>query len=266
MPTLRLAGQSYHRTRRVPPPVGGRNPRYPSRRAGPRGLARAQAKPNVTPMSHPLSRLATRVAYASRQLPRMAWYAGHLYVMRRLAEQVRQAGGRWGAAEAAIQSSPRAAPERRHGGAARAGSRQCRGRDLSRFPPIMTVRCSRCSTARGCSFATSPTSNERRKRNATHEVLNAEHPRPAPGLLPAEFPFSVGRLADRGIRRPLRHAGRGAVQGNGQYHAAAGAASARGSVRRTRSAQIAADRHRLRDRALPRFRQASMAAVAGARP
>ena len=41
-------------------------------------------------MSHPLSRLARRVAYASTQLPRMAWYAGHLYMMRRLAEQARQ--------------------------------------------------------------------------------------------------------------------------------------------------------------------------------
>jgi ubiquinone/menaquinone biosynthesis C-methylase UbiE len=41
-------------------------------------------------MTHPVSRLATRVAYASRQLPRMAWYAGHLYVMRWLADQVRQ--------------------------------------------------------------------------------------------------------------------------------------------------------------------------------
>ena len=28
-------------------------------------------------------KLATRVAYASRQLPRMALYAGHVYVMRR---------------------------------------------------------------------------------------------------------------------------------------------------------------------------------------
>jgi ubiquinone/menaquinone biosynthesis C-methylase UbiE len=41
-------------------------------------------------MSRPLSQLATRIAYLSRQLPRMAWYAGHLYVMRRLAEQVRR--------------------------------------------------------------------------------------------------------------------------------------------------------------------------------
>jgi ubiquinone/menaquinone biosynthesis C-methylase UbiE len=44
-------------------------------------------------MSHPLSRLATRVAYASSQVPRRTWYAGHLYVMRRLAEHAqRQAG------------------------------------------------------------------------------------------------------------------------------------------------------------------------------
>ncbi len=41
-------------------------------------------------MVHPISRLATRVAYASTQLPRAAWYSGHLYVMRRLAEQVRR--------------------------------------------------------------------------------------------------------------------------------------------------------------------------------
>ena len=41
-------------------------------------------------MSHPLSQLATRMTYLSRQLPRMAWYAGHLYVMRRLADEVRR--------------------------------------------------------------------------------------------------------------------------------------------------------------------------------
>src|SRR5262245_15168433 len=44
-------------------------------------------------MSHPLSRLATRMTYLSRQLQRMAWYAGHLYGMRRLAEGVRQREG-----------------------------------------------------------------------------------------------------------------------------------------------------------------------------
>jgi ubiquinone/menaquinone biosynthesis C-methylase UbiE len=41
-------------------------------------------------MRPPLSRLATRFAYASTQLPRMAWYGGHFYVLRQLAAQVRR--------------------------------------------------------------------------------------------------------------------------------------------------------------------------------
>lgn len=59
-----------------------------------RRLARAKEKPNLEWMDrHPLSRLATRVAYASSQVPRMAWYAGHLYVMRRLVEEVQRREG-----------------------------------------------------------------------------------------------------------------------------------------------------------------------------
>lgn len=38
----------------------------------------------------PFSRLATRAAYISMQLPRMAWYAGHQYALRRLADRMRQ--------------------------------------------------------------------------------------------------------------------------------------------------------------------------------
>jgi ubiquinone/menaquinone biosynthesis C-methylase UbiE len=41
-------------------------------------------------MSDDLSRVATRVAYATKQLPRMAWYAGHFFLVRVLAEQVRE--------------------------------------------------------------------------------------------------------------------------------------------------------------------------------
>src|ERR1035437_8249713 len=37
-------------------------------------------------MSNPLSRIATRVAYAASQLPRVAWYIGHSLAMRRLLE------------------------------------------------------------------------------------------------------------------------------------------------------------------------------------
>ena len=56
-------------------------------------MRRSEKLPIFIDMSHPLSHLATRVAYASTQLPRMAWYAGHLYVMRRLAEQARRRDG-----------------------------------------------------------------------------------------------------------------------------------------------------------------------------
>jgi hypothetical protein len=35
-------------------------------------------------MAHPVSRLATRLAYGASQLPRFAWYVGHNAVMRRL--------------------------------------------------------------------------------------------------------------------------------------------------------------------------------------
>jgi ubiquinone/menaquinone biosynthesis C-methylase UbiE len=41
-------------------------------------------------MSHPVSQPSMLIAYLLRQLPRMAWYAGHLYVMRRLADEVRR--------------------------------------------------------------------------------------------------------------------------------------------------------------------------------
>jgi ubiquinone/menaquinone biosynthesis C-methylase UbiE len=39
-------------------------------------------------MSHPLSRLVTRLSYAATQLPRIAWYVGHGIAMRRLSEEV----------------------------------------------------------------------------------------------------------------------------------------------------------------------------------
>ncbi|HXM31655.1 MAG TPA: class I SAM-dependent methyltransferase, partial [Xanthobacteraceae bacterium] len=38
----------------------------------------------------PLSRLATRIAYGARQLPRVAWYVGHSLAVRRLSEEVRR--------------------------------------------------------------------------------------------------------------------------------------------------------------------------------
>jgi ubiquinone/menaquinone biosynthesis C-methylase UbiE len=44
-------------------------------------------------MTAPLARLATRVAYGARQLPRVAWYVGHGFAMRYLADEVRRREG-----------------------------------------------------------------------------------------------------------------------------------------------------------------------------
>ena len=44
-------------------------------------------------MSDPLARTVTRVAYMATQLPRLAWYAGHDYVVRRLAAQALRPDG-----------------------------------------------------------------------------------------------------------------------------------------------------------------------------
>jgi ubiquinone/menaquinone biosynthesis C-methylase UbiE len=44
-------------------------------------------------MSTPLSRLATRVAYGATQLPRVAWYVGHGFAMRYIADEVRRREG-----------------------------------------------------------------------------------------------------------------------------------------------------------------------------
>jgi ubiquinone/menaquinone biosynthesis C-methylase UbiE len=41
-------------------------------------------------MSSPFSRVATAIAYGGTQLPRIAWYVGHGFAMRRLAEEVRR--------------------------------------------------------------------------------------------------------------------------------------------------------------------------------
>lgn len=44
-------------------------------------------------MQTPLARLATRVAYGATQLPRVAWYVGHGFAMRYLADEVRRREG-----------------------------------------------------------------------------------------------------------------------------------------------------------------------------
>jgi hypothetical protein len=58
-------------------------------------LANAAAFKGVRVLSTPLplAQFTTRIAYGARQLPRVAWYAGHSLVMRRLADMVREREG-----------------------------------------------------------------------------------------------------------------------------------------------------------------------------
>ena len=62
-------------------------------------------------MNDRFSRLGTRLAYAANQLPRLAWYAGHEAVLRRLAARTRSPPS--GGARPPVQSSAPAPDQRR---------------------------------------------------------------------------------------------------------------------------------------------------------
>jgi ubiquinone/menaquinone biosynthesis C-methylase UbiE len=156
-----------------------------------RGLAPTKEKANVTRMSHPLSRLATRVAYASRQLPRMAWYAGHLYVMRRLAEQVRQREGE--SARPKPRSDPRI--DQRLDADRTALIEQDLANVEAGIYPLPADHDGSLLTMLDRSrlfFRDLPDIDKRRKRNATHEVLNAKTRGRRPDYYLQNFHFQSG--------------------------------------------------------------------------
>src|SRR4051812_9292079 len=61
-------------------------------------------------MARPVSRFTQRFAYGAQQLPRVAWYAGHAAVMRRLAELARAWEGREETSKSPVAAP---APDRR---------------------------------------------------------------------------------------------------------------------------------------------------------
>src|SRR4051794_4488300 len=143
-------------------------------------------------MNHPVSRLATRVAYASRQLPRMAWYAGHLYVMRRLAEQVRQHEGK-----RAPPTTPRSDPriqQRLNADMAALLEQDLANVEAGLYPlpadhdgSILTI------LDRSRRFIGDlPKVHARRRRAGTHEVLNAKTRGLRPDYYLQNFPFQSG--------------------------------------------------------------------------
>ena len=93
-------------------------------------------------MSNPLSRIATRAAYGASQFPRIAWYIGHSFAVRRLS-QATQRRDRVKARPHVYTNSP--VPDRRRLYADMAILLQ-RASPISRpaftrCPPIMTDRC-----------------------------------------------------------------------------------------------------------------------------
>src|SRR5215207_3350827 len=123
-------------------------------------------------MNQPLSRLARRVAYASTQLPRLAWYAGHLYVMRRLAEQVRQED------RECARPKPRSdlGLDQRLNGDMAALLEQDLANVGAGVYPLPADHDGSLLTLLDRSrlfFRDLPSVEKRRRRNATHEVLNA---------------------------------------------------------------------------------------------
>jgi ubiquinone/menaquinone biosynthesis C-methylase UbiE len=142
-------------------------------------------------MDDPLSRLATRVAYVTRQLPRMAWYAGHLYLMRLLAEQVRQREGE--SARRKTGSGPRLDQR------LKADMAALLEQDLANVEagiyPIPADHDGSLFTLLDRSrlfFRDLPEVNARRKRNTTREVLNASTRGRRPEYYLQNFHFQTG--------------------------------------------------------------------------
>jgi ubiquinone/menaquinone biosynthesis C-methylase UbiE len=152
-------------------------------------------------MNDPLSRLATRVAYASSQLPRMAWYAGHLYLMRRVAEQVRKRDGK--ATPPKSRSDP-GLDERLYADRTALIEQDLANVEAGIYPlPADHDGSLLALLDRSRQFFRDlPDVDARRKRNATHEVLNERTRGRRPDYYLQNFHFqSGGWLTDESADR-----------------------------------------------------------------
>jgi ubiquinone/menaquinone biosynthesis C-methylase UbiE len=151
-------------------------------------------------MSTPLSQAATRIAYFSRQLPRMAWYSGQLYVMRRLAEEARR---REGDEQPRQQTNP--ALQRRLDADIAALFAQDLANVEAGIYPLPSDHDGSLLTVLNRSrlfFRDLPHIAQRRKRNGTHEVLTTETRGRRPDYYLQNFHFqSGGWLTDESAER-----------------------------------------------------------------
>jgi ubiquinone/menaquinone biosynthesis C-methylase UbiE len=151
----------------------------------------ANEKTDVASMSHPLSRLATRVAYASRQVPRVAWYTGQLYLMRQLAEQVRRQEGERAPPRARSSSN---IDQRLNADMTALFEQELANVDAGIYPlpadhdgSLLTV----LDRSR-LFFRDLPEIAKRRKRHATHEVLTEQTRGLRPDYYLQNFHFQSG--------------------------------------------------------------------------
>ncbi|MBX9776776.1 MAG: methyltransferase domain-containing protein [Xanthobacteraceae bacterium] len=147
------------------------------------------------PLSRPLSRLATRVAYASTQLPRMAWYTGHFHIMRRLAQEVQRRNGEVSPSRSPSNSQREARLERKLEADRRALLEQDIANVEAGIYPLPADHDGSLLTLLDRSrlfFRDLPDIDARRKRNATHEVLNEETRGRRPDYYLQNFHFQSG--------------------------------------------------------------------------
>lgn len=140
-------------------------------------------------MIHPLSRFATRVAYGASQLPRMAWYAGHLHVLRRLQRRAQEQDG----ARPKPRSDPRV--ERRLKADMLALFRQDLANVEAGIYPLPADHDGSLFTLLDRSrlfFRDLPEVHERRNRNGTHDVMSAQTRGRRPDYYLQNFHFQSG--------------------------------------------------------------------------
>ena len=138
----------------------------------------------------PLSRFATRVAYASSQVPRTAWYAGHMYVLNKVAEQIRRRDG---------EGAPKRTSDPRIDERVEADRAALFAQDLANVEagiyPLPADHDGSLFTLLDRSrlfFRDLPDIEERRKRNGTHDVLNEETRGRRPDYYLQNFHFQSG--------------------------------------------------------------------------
>ena len=148
-------------------------------------------------MSNPLSRFATRVAYGASQLPQVAWYVGHSLALRRLSKGVLRRDGKK-ARPPAHTSAP--VPDR---GRLYADMAVLLQQDLANIEaglyPLPTDHDGSLLTLLDRSrlfFEGPPRDPSAPREQGAQRSPARRHTREAAALLPAEFPFPVGRLDD----------------------------------------------------------------------